>query len=85
MTPHWPSLHVAWAPGGAMQGALQAPQCLTLVSRSAHSLPQAVAPAAQSTVHLPSEHSSPAAHFLPQAPQFEALVVKSVQLPPQLA
>lgn len=82
--PQTPSLQVGVALVGAVQSVSQAPQCSMLVIRSTHSLPHLLPLPVQSSVHTPSEHTCPAAHALPQAPQLSTLELVSTQLPLQL-
>lgn len=51
--------------------------------RTPASPPHAVNPAAQLVVHLPAEHSSPAAHTRPHAPQCEGFDVSDAHSRPQ--
>lgn len=87
-TTHVPSVHPAAEAFASAHVVAQLPQCAGSMDVSAQRapapLPQVTSGAAQVVPHTPPEHTRPAGHAAPQAPQLALSVCRLVHMPPQL-
>jgi hypothetical protein len=78
---HAPAEHVAEPALGLTQAWVHEPQCAELDFRSTQAPVHSVVPAGHTVEHLPAAQTCPDGHVVPQAPQWEGSLFRSMQAP----